>query len=98
MLTKYNELELTITSCQQDAPSPHRIENGPESPPFNEKKTRKEAGSPSSSSSTPSSKRERERDRERERERERDRDRDRERERDRDRDTKVSTVVNIFVF
>ncbi|KXJ28758.1 Transducin-like enhancer protein 1 [Exaiptasia diaphana] len=82
--------DLVVDVSNEDAPSPHRIENGPESPPFNEKKTRKETGSPSSSSSTPSSKRERERDRERERERERDRDRDRERERDRDRDTKSS--------
>lgn len=42
----------------QDANSP-RVENGPDSPPLNEKKVRKDSGSPtnpSSSSSTPSSK------------------------------------------
>lgn len=51
--------DLVVDVSNEDANSPPRIENGPDSPPLNEKKTRKDSGSPPnslSSSSTPSSK------------------------------------------
>lgn len=51
--------DLVVDVSNEDANSPPRIENGPDSPPMNDKKSRKDSGSPPnalSSSSTPSSK------------------------------------------
>lgn len=56
--TEKSDGDLVVDVSNEDANSP-RVENGPDSPPLNEKKVRKDSGSPtnpSSSSSTPSSK------------------------------------------